>query len=92
MIEIIVRSNGYRFDALIDGKLIGTFREPLFSACRHLLGDIDRQEPVCMRWEGSPHPSLTTTVGRGAALTVVENSRTGPKFAAYREFDHDAVE
>jgi hypothetical protein len=69
---------------------IGESRQPLYDAARWLLGQglalpsdligTYRDGTLCLR----------STVGRAAKLTIVEDSRTGPRLAAYRPLSAEA--
>jgi len=69
-----------------EGRGIGESKQPLYDAARYLLAHglalpsdligTYREGALCLR----------STVGRAAKLTIVEDSRTGPRIVAYRPF------
>jgi hypothetical protein len=83
-----VRPGVYRWACRVAGfALEGLSSEPLLDACRTVerTGENTSHEIGLFR-EGRPEPALRCTVGGGAATTVMENSRNGPRFVKWRPF------
>jgi hypothetical protein len=85
-ITVIPAGSG-RFHARLGDRLLCTSRDPFPSAARVLAGEgVDGATVLTMSHDGSEVIALRWTVAKAAALTVVENERTGPRFAPYRPF------
>ena len=77
--------SGQHYEARLDGMVVCRSRTPFLSAARALLEAGHAPGTILtMRHEGSDTVSLRATLGAAAKLTVVENSREGPRFACYR--------
>jgi hypothetical protein len=67
-------------------SLEGRSRQPLLDACRQIkrMGGATVERAGLFR-KGRPEPDITVSVEAGAALTVVENEKAGPRFGRFRE-------
>lgn len=87
MIEVRITGRGKNgtWPYSVVGRAVeGRSRQPLLDACRALKRMGEPSDPrVGLFWGGSAIWSLRTTVGAGAALTVVEEPRM--RFAAFKE-------
>ena len=93
MIEMTMHPLGLlqpgRYRVTIDGRvLVEDTSEPLFAGARALQAEgVAAAERLCTRHAGSPHVSLTSTVGVAAKLTVREDRRRGPKIVPYEPYN-----
>jgi hypothetical protein len=88
-IEIVVTPvNGdTRYEARVGEEFLGSFREPFLEVARVLRRrGVPDEMPIAMRREGSPWPSLTSTVGQAAKLAIEEGNTTPPRSRAFRSF------
>jgi hypothetical protein len=78
-------SRGPTFDATIsDRVVVRRSTQPLLDACRVLLAEgVASSTTVAMRHAGSEVNALSTTVGYGAKLTVVEGDDRRPTFVRW---------
>jgi hypothetical protein len=69
----------------------GRSRQPLLDACRQIkrMGGATVERAGLFRKVRS-EPDIMCTVEAGAATTVVENEKTGPRFGKFREMPADA--
>lgn len=76
------RASMYR--AELDGRHLVTARTPLFAAARVLRDEgMPHETPITMRWTGRTSPTMSSTVGQAAGLSVIEDD-SGTQFTAYR--------
>jgi hypothetical protein len=79
--------SGARFDAHLEGRCLGSFREPLFASARVLLAEgVAPETVIFMQHKGDAYWSLRSTVGAAAASTILENDHIGPRLVKYRPF------
>jgi hypothetical protein len=81
-IEIVVTpvNHDTRYEARVAEEFLGSFREPFLEVARVLQRrGVPDETPIAMRREGSPWPSLTSTVGQAAGLEA-----NPPGFQPYR--------
>lgn len=67
----------------------GKSSQPLLDACRQihtLLGDPCRQQAGIWR-EGHDQPDMTCPVNVGARYRVAEDTKSGPRFRKFEQFD-----
>ena len=92
MMIVIKRVSPAAYEArLEDGEVVVyVAKEPLLAAARVLKarGVADETE-LLMRHHDNEMVCLRTTVGKAAALTVIENDGEGPRFARYKPFPAD---
>jgi hypothetical protein len=86
-IEIVVTpvNNDTRYEARVGEEFLGSFREPFLEVARVLRRrGVPDEMPIAMRREGSPWPSLTSTVGQAAKLGVRDDIQ--PQFKKFVPF------
>ncbi len=78
---------GYQYDALLDGKILCTSRDPEYTACRVLQG-MGIDSPVRFRhdWRGEAGLTLNS-VSWGAGLRTEENTNAGPRITKWKPFE-----
>jgi hypothetical protein len=68
--------------------LEGRSRQPILDACRQLKSmGAPTHERVALFRRGFSDPDISCTVGVGAATTVLEDRRLGPRFGTFQPFD-----
>lgn len=68
---------GYLYDAVLDGEIIASSRDPEFAACRALVRRGYRGRVDFWR-EGASHPSMTImSIERAAGLSTSESAKAG---------------
>ncbi|KLK93676.1 hypothetical protein AA309_07420 [Microvirga vignae] len=76
---------GGRYAALLNGRVLAQGHTPIFSAARQLKREgVSDDVILTVAHEGSPITSMVITVGKAAALTVVERDDRGLTFENYR--------
>lgn len=86
IVEVVALSRGGYVPHVDGAPVSGRTETPLLTAARWALKQgAAPSTPIAMRRKGADGWDLRSTVGRAASLTVVENARTGPRFAPYRE-------
>lgn len=76
-----------RVHARLGNRLLCTTDTPLTSCARILLREgVPPSTVIEIAREGSDRWDMRSTIGRAAALTVIENERVGPVFRPYRAF------
>jgi hypothetical protein len=97
VVEIILRRHpgpggrAYRYDAVLDGEVIATSRDPEFAACRALQArGIDGI--AVFRREGGGTAKLWVPIALGAKLVTREDGREGQPFVAYKPRPEIATE
>jgi len=81
------------FDAFDDTKrlLVRSSRTPFFDSARVLLAEgVNPDTHLAMLMNGTP--SLSSTVGHAAALTVSEGATYGPRIAKFRPFERASLQ
>jgi hypothetical protein len=86
-------TRGRLFDARLDGRLIVARSPiPLCDACRLLLAEAiaTPETRVAMRYAGSDHDALRSTVGKAAGLAVADNNAGKPIFRKWQPSPYDS--
>lgn len=79
------KARGRYHARLDDGRVLGPFETPFYSAARVLLSEgVLPQEPLTMTHEGVSTVCLSSTVGQAAALSLVEHPQRGFRLGAYQ--------
>ncbi len=85
MIVITAYSDGRgTYQVSINGRELGAFRTPLFSAARLLLEEgHSPDEPIGLLHQGRDTISMRSTIGAAASMSVAEDDG-GTRFVPYR--------